>query len=122
MKKFHIAAIVVILLIIVVNVYFYSKYSTGIDVIFGPNNKPPPETTTTTETIPPRFIETKCNATSDCSWQSTNCCGETAGAMWECVNGRTFQSGCSKNILCPQFISPKPSSSCVCEQGNCVEK
>jgi len=122
-KKFHYIAIVVIFMIIIANAYLYLEYSSSnVDVIFDSGNKPPLETATTTENILPRFIETKCNATSDCSWQSTNCCGENAGAKWECINGKTFQPGCPRNILCPQVLSPKPNSTCICDQGGCVEK
>jgi len=115
--------IFLLLAIVAVNVYFYFNYRGGrIEVILGPGNIMPSETTTTTEKVPARFIEKRCDASSDCSWQSTNCCSENAGAKWECINGKTFQPGCPKNILCPQYLSPKPTSLCACEQGTCVEK
>jgi len=67
--------------------------------------------------------EGKCYTNSDCSWQITNCCPESAGAKWECVNLRTFKKPvCPKDIACIQVVSPKPKMACICEEGECVVK
>jgi len=122
-KTFYYVGIILVVAIIAVNAYFYFNSSgQNVEIIFGPGNTIPSETTTTTETAGVKFIEKKCESSSDCSWQSTNCCPESAGAKWECINGKTFQPGCPKNILCPQYVSQKPTSLCTCEQGTCVEK
>ena len=64
-----------------------------------------------------------CYRNSDCSWQTTNCCPENAGAMWDCVNLREFKKPeCPESVICPQVIMPKPEKSCVCEKGSCVVK
>jgi hypothetical protein len=42
--------------------------------------------------------------------------------MWECINYKTFEPGCPNTILCPQVISPKPTATCTCEQGECAPK
>jgi len=59
----------------------------------------------------------------ECQWKITNCCSETAGAQWECVNVKSFnETNCPKVIFCPQILSPKPNLSCMCEKGKCVVK
>lgn len=80
--------------------------------------------TTTTQVIehPPTKIITTCNFDYDCEWISTNCCPENAGAYWECINKKSYIDCLSRQILCPQVISPKPPLSCVCEKGSCVVK
>ena len=68
----------------------------------------------------PSFL-TRCYFDTDCAWVITNCCRETAGAKWECVSTKTYKPiDCPDIVICPQVISPKPDSLCVCEQGNCV--
>jgi hypothetical protein len=67
------------------------------------------------------IFSTSCFSNFDCEWKIANCCPETAGARWECVNKKTFQEpNCQRVILCPQVISPKPESDCVCVSGSCV--
>lgn len=62
-----------------------------------------------------------CRTNNDCGWEITNCCPETAGGLWECVNLREFEKPkCPVNVLCPQVISPKPSFECACEAGKCT--
>lgn len=64
-----------------------------------------------------------CKDDANCEWRITNCCSENAGAKWECVNLKTFKAPeCPSVVICPQVISPKPTSSCSCENGNCVVK
>jgi hypothetical protein len=77
-------------------------------------------TTTTVQENVTIIISKKCNLNSDCFWQSTNCCPETAGAYWQCINANVSVIKCVGNILCPQFISPKPTTNCSCKQGECV--
>lgn len=123
MKTFYYVGIFLVIAIIAANAYFYFNYGgESTEVILGPGNVLPTETTTTTEKVQPRFIEKRCDVSGDCSWQSMNCCPENAGAKWECINGKTFQPGCPKNILCPQVVVPKPTSACVCELGTCIGK
>jgi len=121
-KNFYIITAFLILLIVAVNAYFYLQFSSvPIYVIFDQGNRLSTQTTTT-EIIPQRIIETKCNDNSDCMWEITNCCSENAGAKWECVNGKTFVAGCPKNVLCPQFVSHKPTAACVCQQRSCTSE
>jgi len=81
-------------------------------------------TTTTTApstTIPvhtPEIIRS-CTFDTDCEWLSTNCCPETAGANWECINKRSNVTCSGFKVICPQIISPKPSLSCKCIEGVC---
>lgn len=61
----------------------------------------------------------------NCQWVITNCCPETAGASWECVDVKTFEKpNCTEIlVLCPQVLSPKPNKSCVYEPfEGCVAK
>jgi len=70
----------------------------------------------------PSFV-TKCYFDFDCDWKITNCCPENSGARWECVNLKNFKEpACPSMVICPQVISPKPTSNCVCERGSCVVK
>lgn len=58
-----------------------------------------------------------------CGWKITNCCSENAGASWGCVKIKDFKSSnCTDLILCPQVISPKPSTKCMDVNGVCVVK
>jgi len=82
--------------------------------------------TTTTTTTPtttilihtPEIIRS-CIADTDCTWLSTNCCPETAGANWECINRRSNVTCSGFLVVCPQVISPKPSLLCECIDGIC---
>jgi hypothetical protein len=59
----------------------------------------------------------------ECQWKITNCCPETAGANWECVNIKSYkETKCPGFMICPQFLSPKPNLSCTCENGECAAK
>jgi len=70
----------------------------------------------------PSFV-TKCYLNSDCSWKIINCCPESAGAYWQCVNLKTFEEpSCPSVVICPQVISIRPSTNCICENGSCVAK
>jgi len=120
-KKFSKKIIVLAIIAIFIwslNFYFLSlpKKST---IIIGENNTQTP-TSTTTEAIKQRFISKECTSSSDCSWKITNCCTERTGGYWECINYKTFEPGCPDIVLCPQVLSPKPTTACVCEQGKCV--
>ena len=115
-KKIIILSVAAIL-IWLINYYFIVSSKTVIIYIPGPNE------TTTTTTIQENvtiIISKKCNLNSDCSWQSTNCCPETAGAYWQCINSNESMIRCEGNILCPQFISSRPTASCSCQQGECI--
>jgi len=71
-----------------------------------------------------KIIETDCQNIR-CSWKITNCCPENAGANWKCVDLNAFETPpCPnpKDIVCPQVISPKPTTNCMCEKGSCVVK
>jgi hypothetical protein len=62
-----------------------------------------------------------CSSDADCSWVSTNCCPENAGAHWECINAKLSKLDCTpKGNVCLQVISPKPGKACVCENGICT--
>ena len=63
-----------------------------------------------------------CTNDTECSWEITNCCTETAGAKWECINEKNEQMGCPKTVICPEVISPRPNSTCGCVRGMCKVK
>ncbi len=63
-------------------------------------------------------VVTECSQ-GECGWVSTNCCPENAGANWECVNKEKTNIDCDEDVMCPQVISPKPTSSCKCIDGGC---
>ncbi len=70
----------------------------------------------------PEFV-TKCYLDGDCEWEITNCCPESAGAYWECVNLKEFKEpDCPMRVICPQVVSPRPAMRCACEQGSCVTR
>ncbi len=60
-----------------------------------------------------------CDEDADCRWVSTNCCPENEGANWECVNEEETELDCPENTICPQVISPRPTSPCECIEGDC---
>jgi hypothetical protein len=62
-----------------------------------------------------------CERDSECGWVSTNCCPENAGANWECVNKEETDLECDEDVVCPQVVSPKPTTSCQCDDGECEE-
>jgi hypothetical protein len=66
-------------------------------------------------------VEGQCNSGKDCAWIITNCCPENAGARWECVKVKDYESrGCMQKNICPQVLSPRPNAVCVCSDGKCV--
>lgn len=66
-------------------------------------------------------LKEKCFFDLDCSWVITNCCPEEYGARWECVNIKSYEPiECFERVLCYPIPSPKPSSSCICQEGSCV--
>lgn len=67
------------------------------------------------------FLEGRCVNGRDCAWVITNCCPESSGAKWECVNMNYFKErGCMEKNICPQVYSPRPNAVCVCSEGKCV--
>lgn len=117
-KKMFYILVFLVILVWGTNLYFYFELQRpSIIYIKGPDET----TTTTTLRENVTIIVSKfCNLSSDCSWQSTNCCPESAGAYWQCINLNESTIKCMGNILCPQFISPKPTTNCSCEGGKCV--
>jgi hypothetical protein len=68
-------------------------------------------------------VEENCTKNSDCDWVITNCCRETAGGLWDCVNMKTYKAPeCQQNVICPQVFSPKPTADCICKEGSCVNE
>ena len=68
-------------------------------------------------------IEENCTKNSDCDWVITNCCRETSGGLWDCVNMKTYKEPeCQQNVICPQVFSPKPTADCICKEGSCVNE
>jgi len=64
-----------------------------------------------------------CTNNADCDWVLTNCCKETAGGLWECVNLKNYKAPeCQQNVICPQVISPRPTEACACKEGECVNE
>ena len=108
-------------MIVGVNVYFFLEAKSVTNYFFTVdtgNRLSVPNTTT--KAVEKRFVETSCKADSDCSWEITNCCAQEAGGKWDCINGKTFVPGCLDNILCPDIVSPEPTTKCGCVQGECV--
>ena len=64
--------------------------------------------------------ENLCSSDSECDWKITNCCPESAGAKWSCLN--TEKRDCPSSVICPQVISPKPNKTCGCVNGTCEVK
>ncbi|MGM0439047.1 MAG: peptidoglycan-binding protein [Patescibacteria group bacterium] len=64
-------------------------------------------------------LNEKCEVDDQCEWVSTNCCPENAGANWECLNSEEVDLECEGDEMCPQVISPKPSTPCECEDEEC---
>lgn len=93
-KKKYFIFIVLILLISAVGIYLFYLYSKKSECVFD----------------------------FDCGWRATNCCKEEAGATWRCVNLKTFKTNCPDIVICPQVISPKPQTACVCISGECKTK
>lgn len=118
-KKWHIVLLVALVFIIGINIYFTAQSEP--QIIYIPGKK-----TATIEIVEPVTnksnlieISTKCSTDLDCSWQITNCCTENAGGDWRCISKESVIE-CNKLFLCPQFVSPKPETSCSCLQGSCV--
>lgn len=72
------------------------------------------------ERIPEREIVKTCSE-DECGWVSTNCCPESAGANWECINEEESVIECPGDPVCPQVIVPKPETDCSCVEGVCQE-
>ena len=67
--------------------------------------------------------ENSCSSDSECDWKVTNCCPESAGAKWSCLNAKNLKTGdCPSSMICPQVISPKPNKTCGCFKGMCEPK
>ncbi len=62
-----------------------------------------------------------CDLGNECAWTSTNCCPETAGANWECVNKIESTIECKEGIMCPAVLSGKPQTECSCAENICTE-
>lgn len=63
----------------------------------------------------------RCFTNLECQWKIMNCCTEEKGATWECANIKSFnETKCPKFVICPNISSPKPSSPCGCEEGECI--
>ncbi len=128
MRMLHIALLIVIISIVAINVIrFYSMTELSDQsinenntiVIIGNGSTLPVIDTTSPTYKPTNKIET-CSLDSDCSWIITNCCKESGGAFWECFNKDSYIDCESKETLCPQFLSPKPSNECSCQNLKCT--
>ncbi|MCX6801610.1 MAG: hypothetical protein NT067_00705 [Candidatus Diapherotrites archaeon] len=69
-----------------------------------------------------KTIEKGCTENADCGWVSTNCCPETAGAQWECINAAQSGLKCLPDTICPQVMMPKPETGCSCKNNTCTEE
>lgn len=65
-------------------------------------------------------IDYSCSSDEECYLTSTNCCPESAGAVWECIGKKSVIECNVEGVLCPQVISPKPSVNCRCVNGFCI--
>ena len=116
--KFHTILILAVIAIIGVNFYFMS-IKTNEKKFYFPgikNNFTKPSEPIEKENI--IKVSTECKIDSDCSWQVTNCCSESAGGSWDCIS-KGSQIECNQLVLCPQVLSPKPTISCTCSEGRC---
>jgi hypothetical protein len=118
--KLNCFLIIVILFVLSFNIYM--KFCSNEKEEEIPNESTSTTSTTQTTTYYPTKIIATCIFNWDCEWKSTNCCTENAGAYWQCINKESYIDCLSKQILCPQVISPKPSASCVCENWSCIAK
>jgi len=66
--------------------------------------------------------KTECLLDFECGWRITNCCTESAGAEWNCMNLKTYKEDCPDIVICPQVLSPKPQSACICSNGGCQKE
>ncbi len=64
--------------------------------------------------------EVYCESDDDCEWVSVNCCPEHSGAQWEC-RGADKLVFCPEDVICMTVVNPKPTTPCVCSDGDCVE-
>lgn len=65
-------------------------------------------------------IVKSCSSDTDCEWTITNCCPESAGAHWECINPKLSKIEClPKGNICLQVLSPRPERECLCKNGTC---
>ncbi|MFH1234568.1 MAG: hypothetical protein V1493_03060 [Candidatus Diapherotrites archaeon] len=69
-----------------------------------------------------KTIEKGCTESADCGWVSTNCCPETAGAKWECINAAQSGIKCQSGNACPAVMMPKPETGCACKNNACAEE
>ena len=111
MRKQTVALIVILVAVLAFNIYMYSLKDSFVITY--------PTATTTTTTYPPTKIIYDCTQDSDCVWGSINCCGENAGASWSCVNKQSYVDCQSRQVLCPQVISQKPTGACSCVSNRC---
>jgi len=119
MKKLYLVLLSILVVIAAFNVVqFFSSHQEKEIIIVEPNISLP--TVNKTQPVyPPTKIIEACSSNADCSWLITNCCSENAGAHWECLNKETYIDCKSRETLCIQVISPKPSSSCSCVNNVC---
>jgi len=65
-------------------------------------------------------IVMSCQSNRDCEWVSTNCCPESGGAYWQCINVAESMISCPEGGGCYQFVSPKPETGCFCLDNQCL--
>lgn len=67
-------------------------------------------------------IESSCFSNNECKWVSTNCCPESGGAKWECINEDKSIISCPEESGCYQFVSQKPTQNCACINNQCQQE
>lgn len=67
-------------------------------------------------------IESSCFSNNECKLVSTNCCPESGGAKWKCINEDKSIISCPEGSGCYQFVSPKPTQNCVCINNQCQQE
>ena len=68
---------------------------------------------------PQKEINKECLIDSDCAWTITNCCSETGGAYWECINSEKSTIICQSENICLAVLRPKPTDACLCINNQC---
>ncbi len=118
MKRTILVALIVIGVIMVTSFYWMSLYKDKTEIDFPEYSAELPkiENESKSNVI---ILSDACSSNSECSWQITNCCSENAGGSWKCISSKQSKIECNELTLCPQVLSPKPTTECLCNNGRC---
>ena len=121
LNKLNVFLLIILFASVIFSIYLFFQYQNARnEIIFIKGlNESINYSENNTNCMPTKILY-NCTTDSDCVWMSTNCCSENSGAYWECVNKKSYIDCCSKLVLCPQVLSPKPKTPCKCIGGKCV--